>query len=54
MPWVGLEPTIPALKQGKAVYDLDRGAIVIGKLSITLAFSMKKLRKSKRNLSHDS
>jgi hypothetical protein len=30
MPWVGLEPTIPAFESAKTVHALDRTAIVIG------------------------
>jgi hypothetical protein len=30
MPWVGIEPTIPALERAKKVHALDRAATVIG------------------------
>jgi hypothetical protein len=30
MPWVGLEPTIPASERGKTVHSLDRSATVAG------------------------
>jgi hypothetical protein len=31
MPWVGLEPTVPASERAKTVHALDREATVIGK-----------------------
>jgi hypothetical protein len=34
MPWVGFEPTIPALKRAKTVHALDRASTVIGKLQL--------------------
>jgi hypothetical protein len=33
MPWVGFEPTIPALERAKAVHALDRAATVMEPLS---------------------
>jgi hypothetical protein len=30
MPWVGLEPTIPASERAKTVHDLDRSVTVTG------------------------
>jgi hypothetical protein len=35
MPWVGFEPTIPALERGKTVQALDRAATVIGDYKTT-------------------
>jgi hypothetical protein len=31
MPWVGFEPTTPAIERAKTVYALDRTATMIGK-----------------------
>jgi hypothetical protein len=36
MPWVGFEPTIPALKRANMVHALDRAASVIGKSLTTV------------------
>jgi hypothetical protein len=37
MPWVGFQPTIPALKEAKTVHISDSAAIVIGKMMMHIS-----------------
>jgi hypothetical protein len=45
MPWVGLEPTIPASERAKTVHALDRSATVTGNYESVLTASIKLKKK---------